>query len=108
MYVRSVTVVTLARRDRHGPALAHKTHILRSCPRRRGDRPPAGALAAAADAPPRVGVAKAKPLAISALAPPVARFHRTIRVISQRMAAEHRAEKRRRERRELFASLPGG
>jgi hypothetical protein len=70
---------------------------------------PASALADhGADATaPRAAISKARPLAISALVPPVARFHRTIRVISRRMAAEERAEQRR-HRRELFASLPGG
>ena len=38
---------------------------------------------------------------------PIEPFHRTIRSIAERMAAERRAEARRK-RRELFAALPGG
>lgn len=67
---------------------------------------PAGALADRGEAP-SIGISKAKPLSISALAPPVARFHRTIRVVKKQIVAEHRAALRRR-RREAFASLPAG
>ena len=66
--------------------------------------------AAAQAAPPQtpsIGVSEAKPLSIGAIAPPVARFHRTIRVVSRRMRAERRAARRRRQV-ELFASLPYG
>ena len=56
---------------------------------------------------PSIGISKAKPIRVSAIAPPVARFHRTIRVVSRRLRTERRAELRR-QRRELFASLPAG
>ncbi len=70
---------------------------------------PAAALAAGSgdSPPPRIGVADAVPAKIGALQRPVARFHRTIRVTVQHMEAARRA-KLRRERRKLFASLPGG
>jgi hypothetical protein len=70
---------------------------------------PAVALAAAGgDSPsPRIGVADAVPARAGALQRPVARFHKTIRVTVEHIEAAHRA-KLRRERRELFASLPGG
>jgi len=54
-----------------------------------------------------IGVSKAKPIAISRIAPPLAHFHRTIRVVKRQIAAARRAE-RRRERRETFAGLPAG
>ena len=65
----------------------------------RSDAPTAG--------PPRAGVAAAKPISISAIAPPVAHFHRTIRVVRTQIRAERRAELRK-QRREAFAELPGG
>jgi hypothetical protein len=70
---------------------------------------PAAAFAAAGgDRPsPRIGVAAAVPAELGALQRPVARFRRTILVTVKRMEAARRAELRR-ERRELFASLPGG
>lgn len=70
---------------------------------------PAAALAAAGDegSSPRPGVADAKPIQIAVLQRPVARFHKTIRVTVAHLEAVHRAQVRR-ERRELFASLPGG
>jgi len=70
---------------------------------------PAVALAAAGDdsSPPRIGVANAVPAKIGVLQRPIARFHKTIRVTVERMEAARRAEARR-ERRELYASLPGG
>ena len=69
---------------------------------------PAAALAAAAGgSSPHAGVADAKPVKIGVLQRPVERFHRTIRVTVARIEAAHRA-KLRRERRELYASLPGG
>jgi hypothetical protein len=67
---------------------------------------PAAALAADSE-PESIGVSAAKPLSISRIAPPVAHFHRTIRVVKRRMAAERRAELRR-QRREAFSSLPAG
>jgi Transglycosylase-like domain len=70
---------------------------------------PAVALAGSGDgpAPPRVGVADALPAKIGALQRPVAHFHKTIRATVKRMEAKRRAEARR-ERRELYATLPGG
>jgi Transglycosylase-like domain len=44
---------------------------------------------------------------VGVLQQPVARFHRTIRVTVAHIEAAHRA-KLRRERRELYAALPGG
>ena len=54
-----------------------------------------------------MGVAEAVPVKANALERPMARFKRTIRVTVERMEAARRAEARR-ERRELYASLPGG
>ncbi len=52
-------------------------------------------------------MADAVPVRIGALQRPVARFHKTIRTTVKRMEARRRAELRR-ERRQLYASLPGG
>ena len=69
---------------------------------------PAVALAAAGDASsPRVGVADAKPTKVGVLQRPTVRFHRTIRFTVAQMEAARRA-RLRRERRELYATLPGG
>jgi hypothetical protein len=69
---------------------------------------PAAALAAGgSDASPHIGVADAKPARLGVLQRPVARFHQAIRVTVANIEAAHRA-KLRRERRELYASLPGG
>jgi soluble lytic murein transglycosylase-like protein len=68
---------------------------------------PAAALAAGSGSP-SIGVSAAKPIRIGAIAPPVARFQRTIRVVSRRMRAERRAELRLRGRRRLFTGLPAG
>ncbi len=70
---------------------------------------PAAALAATGGdrSSPRIGVADAVPAKLGALQRPVARFHKTIRTTVKRMEAKRRAEARR-ERRELYASLPGG
>ena len=67
---------------------------------------PAAAFAADS-ATQSIGISRAKPIAISKIAPSVARFHRAIRVAKRRIAAERRIELRRR-RREAFASLPAG
>jgi hypothetical protein len=67
---------------------------------------PAAALAADSGEE-SIGISEAKPLSISRIAPPVAHFHRTIRVVKRRNAAERRAELRRR-RREAFSTLPAG
>jgi transglycosylase-like protein len=55
----------------------------------------------------QLNVADAKPAKIAVLHRPVARFHRTIRVTVERMEAARRA-RLRRERHQLYASLPGG
>jgi hypothetical protein len=69
---------------------------------------PAAALAASGgDSSARIGVANAKPVKIGVLQGPVASFHKTIRVAVANIQTAHRA-KLRRERRELYASLPGG
>jgi hypothetical protein len=70
---------------------------------------PAAALAAGSDAgsSPRTGVADAMPAKLSVLRRSTVSFHRTIRVTVAHLEEVHRA-KLRRERRELFASLPGG
>lgn len=67
---------------------------------------PAAALAADSGGG-SIGISEARPLSISRIAPPVAHFHRTIRVVKRRNAAERRAELRRR-RREAFSTLPAG
>ena len=70
---------------------------------------PAVALAASGgdSAAPRIGVADAEPVKIAVLHRPVASFHQTIRTTVERIEAARRA-RLRRERRRLFASLPGG
>lgn len=68
---------------------------------------PAFALAADGNSAPRTGVADAKPAKIAMLQRPITRFHKTIRDTVAQIEAARRAEVRR-ERRELFASLPGG
>jgi hypothetical protein len=67
---------------------------------------PAAPHAAGREAP-SIGISDAKPISVEGIAPPVARFHRMIRVVSRRIRAERRAEQRQR-RRTLFASLPAG
>ena len=70
---------------------------------------PATALAATGSdgEDPAVGVAAAKEVRIALLRQPVDRFHRVIDVVTERIRAERRAALRE-QRRELFASLPGG
>ena len=70
---------------------------------------PAAALATTGpDAPAdHVGIADAKPVKLDALQRPVASFHRLIRVQVHRIRIAHRAELRK-QRREAFATLPGG
>lgn len=63
------------------------------------------AAASAAEAP-RAGVSPARP-ALGALAPSLSRFRHTIAVVNRQIAARKRAE-RRRARREMFSTLPGG
>ncbi len=72
---------------------------------------PATALAAGADGAgrtaPVVGISAAKPISIARIAPPVAHFHHTIRVVNRRIRAARRARLRRR-RRQAFSGLPAG
>lgn len=70
---------------------------------------PAAAIAATGGdgAQPRIGLADARPADISPLTRPVTSFHRTIDVSVRRIRAARRAELRR-QRREAFATLPGG
>jgi soluble lytic murein transglycosylase-like protein len=69
---------------------------------------PAAALAAGGGASsPEAGVSRAKPARIGVLQRPVVRFHKTIRLTVAQIEADRRA-RLRRERRELYASLPGG
>jgi Transglycosylase-like domain len=69
---------------------------------------PAAALAAGGGgSTPKTGVADAVPAKIGVLQRPVISFHRTIHVTVAHLEAARRA-KLRRQRRELFASLPGG
>ena len=67
---------------------------------------PAAALAAGS-AKETIGVSNAKPISIARIAPPVAHFRHTIRVVKRQIRAERRAALRRR-RREAFSSLPAG
>lgn len=70
---------------------------------------PAAALAAGngGGSSPRTGVADAVPAQLSILQRSTVRFHRTIRLTVAHLE-EVRRDKLRRERRERFASLPGG
>jgi soluble lytic murein transglycosylase-like protein len=70
---------------------------------------PAAALAAGASdsSSARIGVADAEPAKISVLHRSVVRFHKTIKVTVARIEAAERAQARR-ERRQLYATLPGG
>jgi Transglycosylase-like domain len=71
---------------------------------------PAVALAAPGngrDGSEHVAVGPAQPIAVAAFAGPVKSFHRAVRVGVHRIRVARRA-KLRRERREAFASLPGG
>jgi len=73
---------------------------------------PAAALAAGGDggSSPRTGVADAVPAKLSVLRRSTVSFRRTIRVTVAHLEAARRAElrRKRRQREELFASLPGG
>jgi hypothetical protein len=69
---------------------------------------PAAALAASGGgSPAKVDVADAAPARIHVLQRPVVSFQRTIRVTVERIEAARRA-RLRRERRQLYASLPAG
>jgi hypothetical protein len=65
-----------------------------------------GAAGAGGDGP-VVAVAPAEPARIAPLQRPIDRFQRLVHAIAHRIRAEHRAAARR-QRRELFAFLPGG
>jgi soluble lytic murein transglycosylase-like protein len=73
---------------------------------------PAAALAATGkgESQPRTGVADAVPAKPFVLSRSTVNFHHTIRVTLAHIEAVHRAElrRKRRERQELYASLPGG
>jgi Transglycosylase-like domain len=64
---------------------------------------PAASLAGGAETP-SIGLSAAKPISISKIAPSVAHFHHTIRVVKKQIRAARRAEQRR-ERREVFAGI---
>jgi hypothetical protein len=65
---------------------------------------PAAALAATdAGTAPRIGIADAKPVKVTPLDRPVHRFHQAIRVGVRKIRAAQR-----KQRREAFATLPGG
>jgi transglycosylase-like protein len=70
---------------------------------------PAAALAATGPdrASTQIGVADAKPATLAPLQRPVDSFHRLIRVQVHKIRVAHRAELRQ-QRREAFATLPGG
>jgi hypothetical protein len=70
---------------------------------------PAAAIAAGgqSSAPARIGVADAVPAKVGVLSRPTWRFHHTIHVVLARLEAAHKA-RARRERRQLYAALPGG
>jgi hypothetical protein len=69
---------------------------------------PAAAIAASGAGPgPRIGIADAKPIKVDVLQRPVESFHHTIHLQVHRIRAAHRAELRK-QRREAFATLPGG
>jgi hypothetical protein len=71
---------------------------------------PAAAIAApgnGSSSPQRIGLADAQPAKVAALTGPVESFQRTIRVTTHRIRVARKA-RLRRERREAFATLPGG
>jgi soluble lytic murein transglycosylase-like protein len=73
---------------------------------------PAAALAATGErgSQPRTGVADAVPAKLPVLSRSVVSFRHTIKVTVAHLEAVHQAElrRKRRERQELYASLPGG
>ena len=69
---------------------------------------PAVALAApGGSGSPRIGIAAAKPVEVTVLAGPAESFSRAIRISAHRIRAARQA-RLARERREAFATLPGG
>jgi soluble lytic murein transglycosylase-like protein len=73
---------------------------------------PATALAASGhgEAPGRIGLSAARPAGLATLTRPVERFHRAIHLSVHRIRASRRARltAEHRQRREAFATLPGG
>jgi Transglycosylase-like domain len=71
---------------------------------------PAAALAApdgGDDSSAQIGISDAVPVALASLTRPVTSFHRSIRISLHRIRAARHA-RIQRERREAFATLPGG
>ena len=69
---------------------------------------PAAALAATGgDAAPQIGLANAKPVKVEAFQWPVESFHEAIRTEVHKLRIERRAHLRK-QRRQTFATLPGG
>lgn len=69
---------------------------------------PAAALAATgSEAPQRIGLSDAKPVKVEVLQRPVASFHMAIRTEVHKLQVERRA-RLRKQRRQAFATLPGG
>ena len=69
--------------------------------------PAAAPAASGGGSPAEAAVADAVPAKIHVLRRPVVSFHRTIRITVERIEAARRA-RLRRERRQLYAALPGG
>jgi soluble lytic murein transglycosylase-like protein len=69
---------------------------------------PATATAAAeSDGPAKVGIANAKAVELAPLQRPIDRFQRVVDTVARQIRAERLAAQRK-ERREAFATLPGG
>jgi TolA-binding protein len=69
---------------------------------------PASALAATGgESDSKVGVGEARVAELAPLQRPIARFHQVIDTVTHRIRVERRAAVRK-QRREMFASLPGG
>jgi hypothetical protein len=70
---------------------------------------PATALAASGsdDGPAKIGVTDAKVAGIAPLQRPIDRFQHVIHAVTRQIRVEHRAAVRK-QRQEMFASLPGG
>jgi hypothetical protein len=87
--------------------LIKRTHILPAL--FLGLAVPATALAATGsdDDSAKIGVTDAKVVEIAPLQRPIDRFHRVIDTVTRQIRVEHRAAVRK-QRQEMFASLPGG
>ena len=70
---------------------------------------PAAALAAtgSSQGSAKAGIADARVAQLAPLQRPIDRFHRVVHVVARQIRAEHRAALRK-QRREAFATLPGG